>query len=156
MLWIFSPRPAMVVDIWPSILGTLALAIARRKADSRGIYTWHMQSDEIAVPEQIIYSMCALDLGGKTPGSIHRNLRVIAQHLHAEFERGICHHAADSAKAYDTEGASRQFNTGEMLFAIFDHLGQCGIVTLQSVNKAHRRYNVARRHQHAGQHQFLN
>jgi hypothetical protein len=30
MLWMFSPARAIAVEIWPSMLGTLALAIATR------------------------------------------------------------------------------------------------------------------------------
>jgi hypothetical protein len=30
MLWMFNPALAIAVEIWPSMLGTLALAIATR------------------------------------------------------------------------------------------------------------------------------
>ena len=37
MFWMFSPAPANVVEIWPSMFGTLALAMASRYFDSLGM-----------------------------------------------------------------------------------------------------------------------
>ena len=39
MLWMFSPACAIAVEIWPTMFGTFALAIAMRYGDSRAMST---------------------------------------------------------------------------------------------------------------------
>ncbi len=50
MLWMFNPACAIVELIWPSILGTLALAIAIRCGDSRSISTFGKLTEFATVP----------------------------------------------------------------------------------------------------------
>ena len=123
---------------------------------ARGIDQRHMQRDEIAAAQHLVDAVRLLHLRRQAPGRIDGDLRVVAEHVHAQLDRGVGHQAADLAQADDAQRVAGQLEAGEVLLAVLHRL----------VHVGHRRHRapatkrsagtqVARRHQHAGEHQFL-
>ena len=114
-----------------------------------------MQRDEIARLEHLVDAARAPHLRRQAPGGIHRDLRVVAEHVHAQPDRRVGHQAADLAQADDAQRVARQLDAGEGLLARFDALAEIRRRGVERAHEIQRSAEVARRHQHAGEHQFL-
>ena len=86
---------------------------------------------------------------------MHGDLRVVAQHLHAEAQRGVGDFDADGAEADDAERAARQFEADEVLLALLDRDVDGVIVTLLRLGEGPGLADVARGQEHAGEHQLF-
>jgi hypothetical protein len=90
------------------------------------------------------------------PGTSHRNARIIAHDVHSQRARGIGDQHADGAQTEHAQGAARQLETRELLLFRLDRLIEPLVVALQSARVIPRLADIARRDQHARQHQFFN
>ena len=68
--------------------------------------------------EEVLEAQGLFDAGRKLPGSLDRDLRVVAQHMHAKQVRGVRDLDADCAEPDDTERAPRQLVPDEALLAL--------------------------------------
>ena len=115
----------------------------------------HVQGDEMARPQHIVDGGRAPHLRGQAPGGVHGDLRIEAEHVHAEPDRGVGHEAADFPQADDAQRLARQLAAGKGRLALFDLLVEVGRGRVQCAHEFERRNQVARRHQHPGDHQLL-
>ena len=76
--------------------------------------------------EEVLEAQGLLDAGRKLPGSLDRDLRVVAEHVHSEEVRGICDFHADCAEPHDPKRAARQLVPNEAFLALL-HRGLQGI-----------------------------
>ena len=67
-----------------------------------------------------------LHLRRQAPGGVDGDVRVVAEHVHAELDRGVGHQAADLAEADDAERLAGQLEAGEGLLAVLDRLVEVG------------------------------
>ena len=93
---------------------------------ARRVCQRHVNGHGVRPREEIIEAQGLLDAGRKLPGSLDRDLRVVAQHVHAEQVRGIGDLHADCAEPDDAERAPRQLVADEALLALL-HRGLEGI-----------------------------
>src|SRR5258708_7476609 len=151
MLWMFKPAFAMALDIWPTMLGTLALATATRYGDSRPITT----SGKLTAFRDLPERMRLLPLRGQAPRGVDRDLGVVAEHVHPELDRRVGDQAPDLAEADDAERLLRQLDARELLLLRLYALGKSLVVAVERAHQPDRRNQIARRHQHPGEHQLL-
>jgi hypothetical protein len=113
-----------------------------------------MQADEIAVLDQIFDRWRLSDLRRQTPGGIDGDFRVVADDIHAQAYRCIGNHRTDCAETDDTQRATgsscptNAFLPASTCLCRPRHRPP-------AADEAHRRGQVARTHQHAGDDQFL-
>ena len=82
--------------------------------------------------------------------------RVVAEHVHAELDRGVGDQAADLAEADDAERVAGELEAGEGLLAVLDRAcRRRRDRRSRPCDEAQRRREVARGEQHAGEHEFL-
>ncbi len=122
---------------------------------ARGVDQRHVHGDHVAAREQVVEAQRLLDARRQLPGALHRDLRIVAEHLHAQAERRVGHLDADRAEADDAERAARQLVADELLLALLDRLLDGVVVALESAHVAPRLADVARRQEQPRQHQFL-
>ena len=84
-----------------------------------GIGQRHMHGNIIALFKNFVYIENMDRIVGQIPSRFNRKVRVIAENLHTEGVCGICHHNADSAEAYNTQGLALNFRTGKSALALF-------------------------------------
>ncbi len=65
------------------------------------------------------------------PGSLHRDLRVVAENFHPQGQRRVGDFDAHGAKSHDAERAAGQFKTDELLLALLDGLIDRVIIAAQ-------------------------
>src|ERR1700730_11847532 len=70
---------------------------------ARIIIEGYMHRDRMRARKEILDRERLLDACGQLPGALHRELRIVAENLHPEAERGIGGFHADGAKADDAE-----------------------------------------------------
>ena len=114
-----------------------------------------MQRDKVARFQHLVDGMRFLYLRRQAPGSIHGDLRIVAEYVHTQVDRRIGNQTADPAQADHPERVVRQFHAGKLLLAFFDALRQRLVPAVDRAHECQRRSKVARRDQHARQHQFL-
>ena len=115
----------------------------------------HVQRDEVAGAQDLVDRMGLAHLGGQAPRGVDRDLRVVPEYVHAKTDRRIGDEAADLAQADDAEGVPRELDAGEVLLLVLDPLRQRSVVAAQGGHELHRRNEVARRDQHAGEDELL-
>ncbi len=115
----------------------------------------HVQADEVAALDEIVDADGFLDLRRQAPGGVDGDFRVEADDVHAELNGRLGEHRADGAEADDAERAAAQLMADVVLLAGFDLLVQRFVVAEEAVDEGQRRRDVARAHQHAGDHQLL-
>ncbi len=59
----------------------------------------HVNGDDIGFLEKLVQRIDLLHTGRQLPGTLHRDLRIVTDHLHAERQRHICNLDANGAKA---------------------------------------------------------
>ena len=82
----------------------------------------HVHGHDVGAREQVVEVHGLLDARRKLPGTLHGDRGVVAEHLHAQLERGVCDLDADRAEADDAERALRQLEADELLLAGLDGL----------------------------------
>ena len=122
---------------------------------ARGSDQRHVQRDEIGSLQHLFDRMRLAHLCRQAPRRINSDFRVVAEHIHTELDRCISHQTADFAQADHAQRTTGQFDAGKMLFAVFDQFVQCLVITLQTIDKAYCRHQVACRNQQRRNHQFL-
>ncbi len=114
-----------------------------------------MHGDHVGTREQVVERQRLLDAGGQLPRALHGDLRIEAEHAHAEQVRCIGDFDADRAEADDAERAARQLVADELLLALLDRLVELLVVALEPAHVLPRLADVARREEHAGDDQLL-
>ena len=114
-----------------------------------------MQTDKIGALDEIVNAGRPAHLRGQSPGRFDGNVRVVADDIHAELDSRFGQFGADGAQADNAQRAAPQFVADEALFARLDLLLQRFIIADQPADEAQCRKEIARAHQHAGDHQFL-
>ncbi len=79
-----------------------------------------MHGDHVRAHEQVVERQRLLHARRELPGALHGDLRVVAEHLHAEAQRRIRDFDADRAETDDAERAAGQFEADEVLLALLD------------------------------------
>ena len=67
----------------------------------------HVHGDDVRAHEQVVQRQRLLHVGRQLPGALHGDLRIVAEHLHAEAQRRVRDFDADGAEADDAERAAR-------------------------------------------------
>ena len=122
---------------------------------ARGVEQRHVQRHEMGGLEHLGHAAGLAHLRRQAPGGLDRDVRVVAQHVHAELDGGVGDQAADLAEADHAERVTCQLDAGVALLAGLDLPVHVGRRRVERGHEAQRGHQVARRHQHAGQHQFL-
>ena len=122
---------------------------------ARGIQQRHVQAHELRTAQHLVDAGGAPHLRRQAPGGVDRDLGVEAQHVHAQRNGGFGHQAADLAQAHDAQRLAGQLVAGKLLLALFHGPVEVGRCDVQIRHEAQRRCNLARRHQHAGNHHLL-
>ena len=113
----------------------------------------HVQAHEVAPLQHLVDRMRAAHLRRQAPRGFHRDVRIVAEHVHAQPYGRVRHQAADLAEADHAERVARKLEAGESLLAALH--GLVDVAAVQSLDELERRPEVARRDQHAGEHQLL-
>ena len=66
----------------------------------------HVHGDVLAPGAQVVEVVEAHDLAGELPGVLHGDVGVVAVHLHAQVNQGVCNLGAHVAQADDAHGAA--------------------------------------------------
>jgi hypothetical protein len=115
----------------------------------------HVYADRVGAREQILERARLLDARRQLPGALHGDLRIIAEHAHAERQRRICHLHADGTESHHPERAPRQLETHEALLLLLDCRLDRLILAGEGAGEQPRRPDVARRQQQSREHQLL-
>ena len=78
--------------------------------------------------EHLAQAVRLLDRGRQAPGRVDGDLRVVADHVHAQLDRGVGDQAADLAQPDHAEGVPGQLVAGEGLLARLDPCLQLRVV----------------------------
>ncbi len=114
-----------------------------------------MKADEVGAQDQIVHARGLFHIGFELPGPLHRDGRVVADHLHAEGAGGVGDLDADGPETDDAQGAPRKLEAHELLLAALHGLMDGGVVPRKAARKAPGLGDVAGRQEHAGDDQFL-
>ena len=89
--------------------GTRAKAGQRLGVDQASVlrHGGNVQSHVVGASEQRRHARHAAHVARQTPGRLHGQLRIVADHLHAKTQRGLCNPRADRAEAEDAERPGR-------------------------------------------------
>ena len=114
-----------------------------------------MEGDEIRLGQKIIDTHRLPDAGFELPRTLDRDGWIEADDIHAEAQGGIGDAHADRAKADDTQRSVGQFETGKVFLPGLDILVDLRVLAFKRTREIPCLPDVARRHQHAGKHEFL-
>ena len=84
----------------------------------RRIQQWHMNRDVIALPVDLIHFIDMVNLSGKVPCSVDRNIRIVSVDIHSKMDGGICHLYADRSQPDNAKLFALQL-TSRKLFLFF-------------------------------------
>ncbi len=115
----------------------------------------HVHGDGVRPRKQVFQAQRLFDAGRQLPGTLHRDLRVVTQHVHAEQVRGIGDLDADRAEADDAKDASREFVSDEPLLALLHGRLERVPGQVERTHEVERRADVPRAEEEPGQDQFL-
>lgn len=115
----------------------------------------NMEGDEIRAREQIVDAQRRLHIALELPRTRNRNGRIIADDAHPERACRIGDLHPDRAETDDAQRTARQLEAHELLLTRLDRLVDGRVVALEPARKAPSLTDVARRDQHAGDHQLL-
>ena len=91
---------------------------------------------------------------GKAPGRIHRQIGIVAVHIHTQGFGGVGHQAADGAQADDTQLFTLDFGARKGGFALFHQLAHL-CLALEGLGPLDAGNHLAGADDHAGDHQLL-
>ena len=116
-----------------------------------------MQRDVVRSGGQRREVLHALHVARQPPGRVHGECGVVAQHVHAEVERGAGDARADGAQAHDPERSARHLVAFEAALFGFDEAVQFRFVVhrVERADVFEAAEYVAGGQQKCGQHQFL-
>ena len=119
---------------------------------------WYVQGDVVRAREEAGQVLHTLNIRGQTPGRIHRQSRVIAQHIHTQVQGRASDHGTNRAETNHPEGFTDQFATFKFLLFCFNELVEFRFVTDigQGTHVLNTAEDVSRRQQHRGQNQLFN
>ena len=93
---------------------------------ARGIHGGHVDGDVVAAMQDVVEVGDVLDGGGQTPGCLGGNVRIVAEHVHAQVDGGVGHQRADGAQADDAERLAGDLLAGEGLLRLLGVLADGG------------------------------
>ena len=83
----------------------------------------NVQSDEIALTDQIRQIHAVLDAAGQIPGRFNGNVGIVTQHFHSQMGGHVGHLDTDGTQTDDAQLFAGQFRPHELFFAFFHQLG---------------------------------
>ena len=106
---------------------------------ARGGQVGNMDGQIIALGQHVAQTDAVFDATGQAPRGIDGDIRVVAQHLHAQSHSGVCHPGTDGAQTDDAQRFAAQFGADKLLLALFYILGDGGaaLETLRPVDGIH-------------------
>ena len=99
----------------------------------------NMDGQIIALGQHVAQADAVIDAAGQAPRGVDGDVRVVAQHLHAQRHGGVGHPCADGAQTDNAQGFAAQFGADKLLFALFHILGDGGaaLEALRPVDGVH-------------------
>ncbi len=91
---------------------------------ARHVQKRHVQRDEIRLLEELLDAVGLAHARRQAPRRVDGDLRIEADHLHPELDRGVGDEAADGAEPDDSQRAIWQLDAGKLLLAVLDPLFQ--------------------------------
>ena len=122
---------------------------------ARSVEQRHVHGDHVGARKQIVERQRLLDPGRQLPRALHGDLRIEAEHAHAEQVRCIRDLDADRAEPDHAERAARQLVADELLLALLDRLVQLLVVALEPTHVLPRLADVARGEEQPGNDELL-
>ncbi len=115
----------------------------------------HVDADEMRSLQQFGHRVRLADLSRQAPGGIDGDVGVVADHVHAQPDRRVGDQAADAAQSDHPKRVPGELEPRKCLLAVFDPRVHVGVAGVQAGDELQCGRQIARGHQHAGQHKFL-
>ena len=81
----------VAAEVHDGAAGLGYLELVRADHAARGIHGGHVDGDVVAAMQDIVEVGDVLDGGGQAPGGLGGNVRVVAEHVHAQVDGGVGH-----------------------------------------------------------------
>ena len=116
----------VAAEVHDGAAGLGYLELVRADHAARGIHGGHVDGDVVAAMQDIVEVGDVLDGGGQAPGGLGGNVRVVAEHVHAQIDGGVGHQRADGAQTDDAERLAGDLLAGKGLLRLLGVLADGG------------------------------